>query len=338
MLTAELRRGDLVEVRSPAEILATLDARGVLGALPFMPEMAAYCGQRFLVERRADKICDTVKLTGSRRLPEAVFLADLRCDGSTHGGCQAECRLIWKEVWLKKISPDAPAPGPVPADELAALVDHVSRHLRQSVGTENGASECWTCQATELFKASDRLGTFDPRPYLREYTSGNVPLSRFLLIASRAAIEEPARKLGLSPTVFLSGPGGKTATDVPLDLQPGEYVQVKSKEEIAATLNPTGHNKGLWFDREMIAYCGGTFCVRQRVRRFIDDRNAQMVELKTDAVTLEGVACTGDRSQRRWLCPRHAIPYWRECWLRRIETPAVRRLLPHRAAQGGEMD
>ena len=77
MLTAELRRGDLVEVRSPAEILATLDARGVLGALPFMPEMAAYCGQRFLVERRADKICDTVKLTGSRRLPEAVFLANL---------------------------------------------------------------------------------------------------------------------------------------------------------------------------------------------------------------------------------------------------------------------
>ena len=48
-----LRRGDLVEVKSPGEVLATLDERGALEDLPFMPEMAALCDRRFVVDGRA---------------------------------------------------------------------------------------------------------------------------------------------------------------------------------------------------------------------------------------------------------------------------------------------
>src|SRR5262245_64133737 len=105
MSTVELRRGDLVEVKSPAEILATLDERGALEDLPFMSEMAALCGRRFRVERRAERVCDTVAYTGTRTPPRSVFLEDVRedvrCDGSAHGGCQAECRPVWKEEWLR---------------------------------------------------------------------------------------------------------------------------------------------------------------------------------------------------------------------------------------------
>jgi hypothetical protein len=43
--TLGLRVGDWVEVRSAAEIFATLDERGCLDALPFMPEMLSYCGK-----------------------------------------------------------------------------------------------------------------------------------------------------------------------------------------------------------------------------------------------------------------------------------------------------
>ena len=39
------RSGQLVEVRSLSEILATLDAAGTLDGMPFMPEMVRYCGQ-----------------------------------------------------------------------------------------------------------------------------------------------------------------------------------------------------------------------------------------------------------------------------------------------------
>ena len=56
----ELRVGDLVEVRSEAEILATLDEHGMVESLPFMPEMLALCGRRFRVHKLAHKACDTI--------------------------------------------------------------------------------------------------------------------------------------------------------------------------------------------------------------------------------------------------------------------------------------
>src|SRR5438132_394387 len=101
----KLRRGDLVQVRSPAEIMATLDANGMLDGLPFMPEMVEYCGRQFVVGKRAEKICDTIHSYASRRLPDAVLLEELRCNGSGHDGCQAECRLFWKDVWLRPVRP-----------------------------------------------------------------------------------------------------------------------------------------------------------------------------------------------------------------------------------------
>jgi hypothetical protein len=315
MSDSSLRRGDMVEVRGPAEILATLDESGGVSNLPFMPEMAAYCGRRFTVESRAEKICDTIKYTGSRRLQDAVILGDLRCDGAAHGGCQAECRMFWKEAWLRRVSPDAPAPAPVDAAALQALLDAVARHVKRP--GPDGA-DLWACQSCELMRATERLGTFDPRPYVKEYACGNVTASRFLKTTARAVVEESLRKVGMFPDPYMSGPGSKGGPEeAPLNLQPGELVQVKSKDEIAATLNDKGYNRGLWFDREMAAYCGGKYRVRRRITRFIDDRFAKMVELKSDCVTLDDVVCTGLLSARRWFCPRAAFPYWRESWLRR---------------------
>ncbi len=77
-----LRPGDVVEVRSANEILATLDEDGSLDAVPFMPEMLRHVGKRFTVTRRVEKICDTIANTGSRRMTDTVYLEDLRCDGS----------------------------------------------------------------------------------------------------------------------------------------------------------------------------------------------------------------------------------------------------------------
>ncbi len=108
--TAELRKGDVVEVRSAAEILATLDDRGERDALPFMPEMVAMCGRRFTVAARTERICDTV--TGSGRpasMEDTVVLDGAICDGSGHGGCAAACLVYWKEDWLRKVDRVEPA-------------------------------------------------------------------------------------------------------------------------------------------------------------------------------------------------------------------------------------
>src|SRR5258705_3702676 len=97
--------GEWVKVRSFAEISTTLDDRGRLDGLPFMPEMLKYCGQRFRVYKSAHKTCDTIQdWTTMRRMTHAVHLQDLRCDGAAHGGCQAGCLLFWKIAWLKPTS------------------------------------------------------------------------------------------------------------------------------------------------------------------------------------------------------------------------------------------
>jgi hypothetical protein len=275
------------------------------------------------VERRAERVCDTIHYTGSRRPLHTVYLADLRCDGSAHGGCQAECRFFWKEDWLRKVTPESKAGGPAAPSDVEALVARTARGVKRTREVEGRAEERWRCQATELPTATEHIKLWDPRGYLREISTGNVDLGHFLRVTARAIVQEPMRKLGLIPEVHLPGTRTKPATDPPLGLQPGDLVRVKSKEEIAATLNPQGRSKGLWFDREMMPYCGGTYRVRRRVSHFINDQDGKMIELKSDCVTLEGVVCSGDLSLRRWFCGRAIFPYWRESWLRRVDTPAA---------------
>jgi hypothetical protein len=63
----DLRVGQLVEVRSAEEILATLDQNGELENLPFMPEMLQFCGKRLTVHKMAHKSCDMVTDTRGKR-------------------------------------------------------------------------------------------------------------------------------------------------------------------------------------------------------------------------------------------------------------------------------
>ncbi|HJW64845.1 MAG TPA: hypothetical protein VJ849_15195, partial [Actinomycetes bacterium] len=68
----DLKIGEVVEVRSPSEILATLDERGRLEALPFMPEMLQFAGRQLRVSKRAFKTCDQVKNSGMYRMERTV--------------------------------------------------------------------------------------------------------------------------------------------------------------------------------------------------------------------------------------------------------------------------
>src|SRR5439155_7829027 len=98
----KLSAGDWVKVRSKKEILKTLDAKGQLDGMAFMPEMFRYCGQTFQVYKRAHKTCDysTPYPFRTRRLEDTVHL-NTRCDGQAHGDCHAGCLLYWKIQWLE---------------------------------------------------------------------------------------------------------------------------------------------------------------------------------------------------------------------------------------------
>ena len=169
-----LKRGDVVEVRSPAEILATLDENGTLDAMPFMPEMIRHSGKRFTVSHRVEKICDTVSGGDVRslRMRDTVFLEDLRCDGSGHGGCQAGCRVYWKEAWLRRVD-RASEPGDGDDRGLEELeAAHARRHDGHGVSAE-AERPTYRCQATEALRgirAPEQLRPppVHPRAFLRQ--------------------------------------------------------------------------------------------------------------------------------------------------------------------------
>ncbi len=50
---------------------------------------------------------------------------------------------------------------------------------------------------------------------------------------------------------------------------------MKSFEEILNTINENNSNRGLYFDAEMVMFCGNTYRVRDRVERFIDEEAAK---------------------------------------------------------------
>ena len=81
----------------------------------------------------------------------------------------------------------------------------------------------------------------------------------------------------------------------------GDAVVVRSKDEIARTL-VNGRNKGLWFDRDMIRFCGRPAIVRRRVDRIIHEATGKMVVMKTPCLALEDVIATGEFLR---LCPQH---------------------------------
>jgi hypothetical protein len=314
MAPRPLRAGDLVELRAPAEILATLDDAGKTEGLPFMPEMLDFFGERFRVEVRVERACDTLKW-GVRRLPETVMLDDLRCSGLGHAGCQAGCRLYWKEAWLRPASESAGSF--VPDDAYGKLEQLVTRNTESQTSTPE--ERLFRCQATDWFDASQPVGWWNVRSFLDELTCGNVNFWQFSKIMTRIVFSEIGRRLHLIPRQQFM-PHNPSAAPVvapsPQGLEPGTLVQVRSRNEIAESLDAKGMNRGLWFDREMVPHCGKTYPVKRRVERFIDEKTGKLIQLKSDCYVLDGVVCSGDLNEGKWFCRRAIYPWWREAWLR----------------------
>lgn len=319
-----LRVGDLVEVRSAEEIMATLDERGELENLPFMPEMLEFCGQRLTVHKVANKLCDFVTSTGMHRMANAVHLTGSRCSGAAHGGCQTACSLYWKEAWLKRVEPDEPATstGVSTGERIDQLLES---NTRKDAGPDG--EPVYSCQATEILRAAPTcLPARDVRQYITDVRTGNVTALTSLqafLIAVFDRLQAVSRRVlprrfwfrdGL-PWGFVKGRVvGRTPTEY-LDLQPGEMVRVKTKQQIEATLNEDRLNRGLGFEEEMSRFCGRAARVKTRVTKCLDEKTGKLLTLKNPCIVLEDVVCGGVYNLN---CPREYVPFWREIWLERV--------------------
>jgi hypothetical protein len=304
--------GEIVEVRSADEILATLDEEGKLEGVPFMPEMLSFCGHTFLVVKYADNTCTDGK---PRCLANTVHLDELRCDGSAHCNCQAKCLLFWKEAWIKRVAPQNTTgikKDGLHARNISGLNSAtalLSAHVERNDGT-------MSCQATELKSATCPLD-LSLAQYVgntcRDFLAEKIdwPDLRRLLRWMR-------HKLIWSAFVWWARApwNSKQYVKTPsrtLDLQQGDLVKVRRTCEILRTLDRNGFNRGLRFTPEMFRYCGQKCRVLSKLERRINEIDGQLVEFGNPCILLENVICEGQRI----FCSRSEYHYWREIWLER---------------------
>ena len=314
-----------MRLRPLNEILETLDETGSYENVPFMLEMTEYVGRTMTVYRRLEKICDYMgEESRSRRMTDAVLLNETRCDGSGHGGCQAECRIFWKEIWLEHADASSPEDDPhaVAPERLLPLLD-VGAHR-----TDPEKGDVFRCQATEATRATTAMPEMAVGQYVREVRVGNIGVPELVRVGSSALVTKLARKAGLRPYLPLEVAGKDRIDGEKLGLQPGDWVRVRSKEEIGRTLNSGGAHRGMLFTHEMVQYCGQTFRVHQRVERLINESTGELLQMKQECIALEDVICKGHYTSGAWFCAREHLPLWREDWLERVEAPAAGSVCP----------
>ncbi len=305
--STRFRPGDIVEVRSPDEILSTLDAEGASDHLPFMPEMVGFCGQRFQVSKRAGAICFSGP--GSPRgfkANDVVTLNGVRCSGAAHDGCQKECMIFWREGWLRKVD-DAVA---LPMLDLEGA-ERLRGHLKVL-----SAPKTYYCQASELSKSTDPMSQWKRLGRMFSgLRAGNFSATRLAHDLTTWLFWKIRRKL-LGP--YPRGRSQSTPTES-LNLQPSEWVEVKPLRSIAETLNGNSQNRGLYFSPDMRLSCGRRYRVKSRLDKIIVDGTGELRQLR-NTVCLEGSTC--GCAYMGWGlggCSRCEFTYWREIWLRRLD-------------------
>ncbi len=299
--------GDRVEVRPFDEIRATLDGRDSLDGLPFLPEMLGYCGKVGVVFRRVDKIYDYGGKKDLRRLKNCVLLGNIRCDGSAHGDCQAACYLLWNERWLVRVERASVATTSNAQGKSVEAPVFAPQSCRDANGTIR-----YTCQYTQLVKASAALRRWDVRQDLRPLLAGNVTLRGFLVVLLTRLFNYAQGIRGGISFPFVPGGGVLQTPTVTSDLLRGDTVRVLTAEEIGRTLDKKGKNRGLWFDRDMVKYCGRTYQVLKRVTRIIDDATGEMRPMKTPCIVLKNAQYSGEYLR---LGAQQDHLFWREAWL-----------------------
>jgi hypothetical protein len=121
-----------------------------------------------------------------------------------------------------------------------------------------------------------------------------------------------------------------------LRLCAGEWVQVRTKEEILSTLDANGRLDELPFMPEMLQYCGMTMRVSKRAHKTCDPALGIVGRKMSNAVHLENNRCNGSAHDG---CEAGCLIFWKEAWLRRLDhEPAAHNLVPSQSREPLEHD
>lgn len=101
-------------------------------------------------------------------------------------------------------------------------------------------------------------------------------------------------------------------------LRAGEWVEVKSREEILASLDTEGTLEGMPFMPEMLKYAGRRFRVYKRAHKTCDYSVGMEARRVPSAVHLQDLRCTGEAHGG---CQAQCLLFWKEAWLKKVEGP-----------------
>ena len=105
-------------------------------------------------------------------------------------------------------------------------------------------------------------------------------------------------------------------TPTVLGLKVGELVEVRTAEEIRATLDENGELDELPFMPEMLAFCGRRLTVHKVAHKSCDNISQTGMRRMTDAVHLTESRCDGSAHGG---CENACSLYWKEQWLKRVD-------------------
>jgi hypothetical protein len=108
----------------------------------------------------------------------------------------------------------------------------------------------------------------------------------------------------------------ETAPAQPDKLKAGDWVRVRSWEEIQPMLDPFKETRGCAFLEDMRKYCGTKQRVFKSMERFLDERDYKVKKVR-GVILLENVICGGTPAFGR--CDRSCFLFWREEWLEKID-------------------
>ncbi len=176
------------------------------------------------------------------------------------------------------------------------------------------------CQNQEFEAASTPAGFVDSAKHRVQWhlrqdglwlTLRKVAALGFRRLADWLAVSPKQQLATVLPKAAAAVPASQLP-EAPLNLQTGDWVEIKPMEEICQTLDSLGRCQGLIFMPTMADYCGQRARVLKRVDRIILEHTGEARTVK-HTVLLEGAICAG-AGQR---CDRGCFYFWKEAWLRR---------------------
>lgn len=176
------------------------------------------------------------------------------------------------------------------------------------------------CQIPCLPRFADGPAEFGPQPFKTRMKRllakpWNYHVKRWLKRSSRllVSLENSLHRRSKAPAEKSANPAYRT-------LEAGDWVRVRSAEEIQATLDSWNELKGCAFLAGMWQYCGTTQKVLQPMERFLDERDYKVKKCK-GIILLDGVICHGTPVFGR--CDRCCHLFWRQEWLEKIDGPPL---------------